>query len=69
MEACPLQGQRLLEVSMEQYPCFRMAASVFAFAVLVPCIAMALMPLLLLGTPVVVALLLPVVAISAGSGR
>lgn len=54
---------------MEQYRCFRVAASAFAFAVLVPCIAMALMPLLLLGTPVVVALLLPVVAISASSGR
>jgi len=54
---------------MEQYRSFRVAASVFAFAVLVPCIAMALMPLLLLGTPVIVMMLIPVVAISAGNGR
>lgn len=54
---------------MEQYRCFRIVASVFAFAVLVPCVAMALMPLLLLGTPVIVGLLLPVVAISAGGER
>jgi hypothetical protein len=46
---------------------FEIAASVFAFVVLAPFLAIAILPFGLIGLPVLLSLLLPVTAISAGS--
>ncbi len=48
---------------------FEIAVSVLAFLVLAPVLAIAILPFSLLGAPVFLALILPVVAISAGSGH
>ena len=46
---------------------FEIAASIFAFVVLAPFLAIAILPFGVLGAPVLLGLLLPVFAISAGS--
>jgi hypothetical protein len=55
--------------SMEEYRWFRIAASVFAVVVLAPFLALALLPLTVVGAPLFLALLLPVVLTSAATSR
>ncbi len=47
---------------------FEIAASAFAFVVLAPFLAIAILPFGLLGAPVLLSLFVPVAVISAGSG-
>jgi hypothetical protein len=53
---------------MREYGLFEIAVSVLALLVLAPVLAIAILPFGLLGAPVFVALILPVVAISASGG-
>jgi hypothetical protein len=48
---------------------FEIAASVFAFVVLAPFLAIAILPFGLVAAPVLLTLLVPAMAIGAGSGN
>ncbi len=54
---------------MEGSRLFEIAVSVLAFLVLAPVLAIAILPFGLLSAPVFLALIVPVVALSAGAGR
>lgn len=53
---------------MRELHWYEIAISAFAFVVVTPLLALAILPFSLLGAPVFVGLLVPVLAISAGKG-
>jgi hypothetical protein len=53
---------------MRELHWYEIAISAFAFVVVTPLLALAVLPFGLLGAPFLVALMVPVLAISAGEG-